>query len=127
MSFKLRTDLARARGTGAAGTGTEHFWQQRLTAISNVVLITAFVVLLIHLHDKPYPQVRAAFGNPLVSLVMALTVVSATVHMRLGMQTIIEDYAHGYIRLPLAIGNNFFAILVAAASLFAVLKLSLGA
>ncbi len=127
MTFKLRTDLGRARGTGAAGTGTEHFWQQRLTAISNVVLITAFVVLLIHLHDKPFADVRAAFDNPLVSLVMGLTVVSATVHMRLGMQTIIEDYAHGHTRLPLAILNNFFAILVAAASLFAILKLSLGA
>ncbi|KAB0681272.1 succinate dehydrogenase, hydrophobic membrane anchor protein [Aureimonas leprariae] len=124
---KMRTDLSRARGTGATGTGTDHFWQQRLTGIANVVLLTSFVILLVHLHDKDYATVRAAFHNPLVGIVMALTIVSATVHMRLGMQTIIEDYAHGHTRLPMQILSNFFAIVVAVASLFAILKLSFGA
>jgi succinate dehydrogenase / fumarate reductase, membrane anchor subunit len=124
---KMRTDLSRARGTGATGTGTDHFWQQRLTGLSNVVLVTSFVVLLVYLHDKDFAAVREAFRNPLVGIVMALTIVSATVHMRLGMQVIIEDYAHGHTRIPLQILSNFFAIVVAVASLFAILKLSFGA
>jgi succinate dehydrogenase / fumarate reductase membrane anchor subunit len=125
--MKMRTDLSRVRGLGSAREGTGHFWKQRLSAVSNLVLITAFVVMLIAFHDDGYADVRLAFQNPLVALVMALTVVSATIHMRLGMQTIIEDYVHGELRVPLQILNTFFAILVAAACVLAVVKLTLGA
>lgn len=125
--MKMRTDLSRVRGLGSAKEGTGHFWLQRLTGIANVVLLTAFVIMLIALHDKAYVDVRLAFGNPLVGLIMALVVISGTVHMRLGMQTILEDYIHGTARVPLQILNTFFAVLVAGASLFAIAKLSFGA
>ena len=125
--MKMRTDLGRVRGLGSAKEGTGHFWLQRLTGIANVVLLTAFVILLIALHDKAYVDVRLAFGNPLVGLIVALVVISGTVHMRLGMQTILEDYIHGPARVPLQILNTFFAVIVAGASLFAIVKLSFGA
>lgn len=127
MAMKTMTDLRRVRGLGSAREGTEHFWMQRLSAISNLFLLTAFVILLVSLHDKTYADVRGAFAHPLVGLVMALVVVSATFHMRIGMRVIIEDYSHGSLRVPLQILNNFFAILVAAASLFAIVKMSFGA
>jgi succinate dehydrogenase / fumarate reductase membrane anchor subunit len=125
--MKMRTDLSRVRGLGSAREGTGHFWKQRLSAVSNIILITSFVIMLIAFHDDSYAEIRLAFANPLVALVMALTIVSATIHMRLGMQTIIEDYVHGEARVPLQILNTFFAILVAAASVLAVVKLTLGA
>ncbi|MBC8131045.1 MAG: succinate dehydrogenase, hydrophobic membrane anchor protein [Rhizobiaceae bacterium] len=125
--MKMRTDLRRVRGLGSAREGTGHFWLQRLTGISNLVLLTAFVVLLAALHDGTYSEVRGALSNPLVALIMGLVVVSAAIHMRLGMQTIIEDYIHGGLRVVLQILNTFFAILVAASSLFAVVKMSFGA
>jgi len=31
---KMSTPLARVRGLGAAKSGTEHFWRQRLTAVA---------------------------------------------------------------------------------------------
>jgi succinate dehydrogenase / fumarate reductase membrane anchor subunit len=34
-----RTPLAKVRGLGSAREGTEHFWKQRLTAVSNLVLV----------------------------------------------------------------------------------------
>ena len=123
----MRTELGRVRGLGSAREGTGHFWLQRLTGLANVVLLIAFVMLLVALHDKTYVDVRLAFGNPLVGLIMALVVIAGTVHMRLGMQTILEDYIHGELRVPLQILNTFFAILVAGASLFAIAKLSFGA
>ncbi|EAS48405.1 succinate dehydrogenase hydrophobic membrane anchor, SdhD [Aurantimonas manganoxydans SI85-9A1] len=123
---EMRTSLRRVRGLGSAHEGTGHFWQQRLSAISNLVLITGFVILLIVLHDQPYAEVRAALAHPLVGLLVALTVISFTYHMRLGMQVIIEDYVHGTTKLPLLILNNFFAIAIAVASLFAIARMSFG-
>ncbi|ALN71355.1 MULTISPECIES: succinate dehydrogenase, hydrophobic membrane anchor protein [unclassified Aureimonas] len=123
----MRTPLKRVRGSGAAGEGTGHFWLQRVTAIANLFLIAFFIVLLISLHDESYETVRAALANPIVGLVMALCVVVPCIHMRLGMQTIIEDYFHGALKLPLVILNTFFAFLVGAAAVFAILKMSLGA
>ncbi|WP_062011740.1 succinate dehydrogenase, hydrophobic membrane anchor protein [Aureimonas sp. AU4] len=123
----MRTPLGRVRGLGSAREGTGHFWLQRLTAVANLFLISFFLVLLIALHDEPYEVVRNSFRNPFVGLLTALVVVSAAVHMRLGMQTIIEDYFHGAARVPLVILNTFFAILVAALSVFAIVQMSLGA
>ena len=123
----MRTPLKRVRGYGAAGEGTGHFWLQRMTAIANLFLITFFIVLLISLHDESYETVRATLAHPIVGLVMALVVVIPAIHMRLGMQTIIEDYLHGGAKVAAVILNTFFAFLVAAASVFAILKMSFGA
>ena len=122
----MQTPLRRVRGLGAAGGGTDHFWQQRLTALANVFLITFFVILVIALQNEAYPDVRAAFANPLVGIAMVLVTVSAAIHMRLGMQVIIEDYVHGEAKLPLLILNTFFAVAIAGASLFAIVKMSFG-
>lgn len=123
----FRTPLGRVRGLGSAREGTGHFWHQRVTAVANVFLITFFVILLLRLQAGTYTDVLAAFRNPFVALLMALVVVSGTVHMRLGMQTVIEDYIHGSLRVVLLLANTFFAIAVAGASLLAIARLSLGA
>ena len=122
---EMRTPLRRVRGLGAAG-GTEHFWLQRLTAVSNFFLILFFVGLVLTLQSGSYLDVRAVFANPLIAIVMALVMVSATVHMRLGMQVIIEDYVHGAAKMPLLILNTFFAVIIAVAALFAIVKMSFG-
>ncbi|WP_206454715.1 succinate dehydrogenase, hydrophobic membrane anchor protein [Aurantimonas marina] len=122
----MRTPLRRVRGLGSTRGGTDHFWQQRLTAVANLFLISFFVILVIALHNESYADVRAAFANPLVGIAMALVTVSAAVHMKIGMQVIIEDYVHGDAKVPLLILNTFFAVAVAGASLFAIVKMSFG-
>jgi succinate dehydrogenase membrane anchor subunit len=123
-----RTPLARVRGLGSAKEGTGHFWMQRVTAVANVFLVCFLIGLLINLAGADYARVRAALGNPLIAIPLLLLVLSGVVHMRLGMQTIIEDYVHVEGRKVAALVlNSFFAILVGITCAFAVLKLSFGA
>ena len=123
----LSTPMARVRGLGAAKSGTGHFWLTRLTAVANVPLTIAFVVIVLMLAKADYAAAMKIVGHPVAGILLLLFVGSATVHMRLGMQVIIEDYIHGEGAKVLAVmANTFFAIAVGAASVYAVLKLSFG-
>lgn len=123
-----RTPLAKVRGLGSAKHGTEHFWLQRLTAVANILLVCFLIGLLIRYAGADHATVRSALGQPYVAVPLLLLVLSGVVHMRLGMQTIIEDYVHSEGRKVLALMlSTFFAILVGITCVFAVLKLSLGA
>ena len=123
----LRTPLARVRGLGAARAGTGHFWWQRVTAVANVPLTIAFVVILIALLGRNQAAAQQTLGTPLVAIIMLLFIGSITYHMRLGMQVVIEDYIHGEVLRPLMIMlNTFFTVAVGFASAYAILKLSFG-
>jgi succinate dehydrogenase / fumarate reductase membrane anchor subunit len=123
----MRTPLARVRGLGSAKSGTGHFWVQRLTAVSNFILTVIFLGVVISLFGKPYAAAMATLSNPLVSILMLLFILSACIHMRIGMQVIIEDYVHHEgIKIAAVMANTFFALAVGAACIFAVLKLSFG-
>ena len=122
---KMSTPLARVRGLGAARSGTDHFWRQRLTAVANVPLSIAFVLIVVVLLGRNHAFVVQILGSPLVAVVVLLFIFSITTHMRIGMQVIIEDYVHDEgAKLVLIIANTFFTIAVALASAFAILMLS---
>src|SRR5262249_34947518 len=107
----IRTPLGRVRGLGSAKSGTRHFWHQRLTALANVPLVIAFVVILISLLGRSHATVIQFLGSPLVAIVMLLMIGSITYHMKLGMQVVIEDYVHDEKwKFAAIIANTFFAI-----------------
>ena len=115
------------RGLGSARSGTEHFWRQRLTAVANVPLTIAFVVIVVALLGRNHAAVVQILGSPLVAIVMLLFIASVIIHMRIGMQVIIEDYVHDEgVKLVLLMANTFFAVAVGLASAFAILMLSFG-
>jgi succinate dehydrogenase / fumarate reductase membrane anchor subunit len=121
------TPLKRARGLGSAHAGPEHFMKQRITAAANVILLSFAVGLIASLAGADLATVKATLAHPVVAIVLVALIVSVTVHMRIGMQVIIEDYVHGEgLKMLLQLGNTFFAAAIAAVSIFAVLKLSFG-
>jgi len=124
---KMSTPLARVRGLGAAKSGTEHFWRQRLTAVANVPLTIAFVLILVSLLGRNHAFAAQTLGSPLVAIIMLLFILSITTHMRIGMQVVIEDYVRDEPhRLILLMLNTFFSLAVALASAYGILKLSFG-
>jgi succinate dehydrogenase / fumarate reductase membrane anchor subunit len=123
----IRTPLARVLGRGAAKSGTEHFWHQRLTAVANVPLTIAAVIILITLLGRNQAAVAQILGSAAVAIIMLLFIGSTVIHMRIGMQVIIEDYVHGdSAKLTLLMANTFFTIGVGLACVYGILKLSFG-
>jgi succinate dehydrogenase / fumarate reductase, membrane anchor subunit len=88
------TPLGRARGLGAAHGGLGHWKLQRLTAISNAVLVLWFTFSAMALAGASYGEVRAWLASPLTATLMILLVLSVFHHAPLGLQVIIEDYVH---------------------------------
>ncbi len=128
MARNFRTPLKNVRYLGSAKEGADHFILQRLTGMSNAVLAVFLVWLVASIAGANHASAKALVANPFVAMGLLLLILSGTIHMRLGMQTIIEDYVHneGPKLAALAL-NTFFAILVALACVFSVMKLSFGA
>ncbi len=123
----MRTSLKNVRRLGSAKAGTEHFWLQRVTAVANLALGIFVLWLIADLAGADHARVKRTLASPLIGVPLILFVVSMATHMRLGMQIIIEDYVHGeFCKVALLMLNTFFAILVGAACVYAVLKVSFG-
>jgi succinate dehydrogenase / fumarate reductase, membrane anchor subunit len=123
-----RTPLARVRGLGSAHAGADQFWRQRLTAVANIFLVSFLIWLIVTLAGADYATVKGTLAKPQIAIPLLLLVLSGLVHMRLGMQVIIEDYVHseGHKIVALML-SSFFAFAVGLVCVFAVLKLSFGA
>ena len=122
----MATPLKRVRGLGAARHGTETFWRQRLTAVANVPLVVFLILAIVTHMGASYGDVHAFLARPLVTLAFAALILSAAIHMRIGLKEIIEDYVHGGAKIVAILLATFFAIGVGLASLLALLKISLG-
>jgi succinate dehydrogenase / fumarate reductase membrane anchor subunit len=124
----FRTPLKRVSGLGSAQSGTEHFWAQRVTGLANLVLLLFVLYSGVTLAGEPLSAVRDYFASPVAAALAVLFALSASYHMRIGMQVIIEDYIHAPAsKLTLLLLNSFFAAVIALVSTIAIIKLSLGA
>ncbi|KAF0139313.1 MAG: succinate dehydrogenase membrane anchor subunit [Rhodospirillaceae bacterium] len=125
--MRMRSELGRVRGLGAARAGVGHWWQQRLTAVALVPLSVWFVSAVIGLKGADHETLRAFFGTPGNATLMLLTIGMLFYHAPLGLQVVVEDYVHHErARLAGLVLIRFVAGTLAIFTMVAVLKVAYG-
>lgn len=123
--MSLRTPLGRFLGLGSAHEGAHHWTVQRVTAVALVPLTIWLIVALTSVPLADHAAVELWIGrgcNPVLLLALLLTV---TWHSQLGVQVIIEDYAHGKYAKPLLLLVAGFAhALLAMAGVLAIVRIA---
>ncbi|MDX6806102.1 succinate dehydrogenase, hydrophobic membrane anchor protein [Terrihabitans rhizophilus] len=122
-----RTTLARVRGHGASGSGTREYWHMKVTSYALLPLTVFLIGLLVTLAGADHATVVATLSSPVFGLPLFLFILCNAVHMQVGMQNVIDDYAaRGPWRKPAVLANIFFSYGASAAAAYFLLKLSLG-
>jgi len=123
----LRSPLGRVVGLGSAGDGVHHWWMQRLTSIALVPLTIWFVVSILSLKTLDHVTVIAWMAQSWTAVLLILLVLVATWHSQLGVRVVVEDYVHSTGTKTLTLVTVTFAhTLLAAAGVFAILKVAFG-
>jgi succinate dehydrogenase / fumarate reductase membrane anchor subunit len=122
----MRTPISKVRGQGSAGTGTHHFWMQRVTAVALLPLSMWFLCALMFHMGSDRADVLAWLSQPLVSILFILLITSGLYHLKLGLQVVVEDYVNGEgLKLLSQLAVTLGCVSVGIASIFAVLKIAL--
>lgn len=122
--MSLETPLHKAQGLGASHSGVGHFWRQRITAVALIPLTVWFAISILGLVDTPIAAVLTFLFNPVNAVLMAAFVLISLYHMTLGLQEVILDYVpHAGFKFFLMLVNYGFALAVAAACLFSLLRI----
>lgn len=120
----METPLHKAQGLGSSHSGVGHFWSQRLTAVALIPLSIWFGISILGLVGANMAAVDAFLQMPMNAVLMGAFVLIALYHMVLGIQEVILDYVpHPGFKFFLMLCNYGFAIAVAAASVFALLRI----
>ena len=119
------TGIGRVRGLGSAHHGAHHWLLQRMTAVSNLLLLVWAVTALFRLPLYNYKALVLWLQSPWASVPLILATISVFYHLRLGLQVVIEDYQHDFSRVIAIVLLNFFAIGGAALAIFAILRVAL--
>ena len=122
------TGIGRVRGLGSARSGALHWLQHRMSALSNLVLMTWLMVSLLRLPAFDNATVVTWLGSPFAAVPMILLIISVFTHLRLGLTVLIEDYVdNDASKFFLIILLNFYAIGAAALGIFSVARIAFGA
>ncbi|MEE4161259.1 MAG: succinate dehydrogenase, hydrophobic membrane anchor protein [Woeseiaceae bacterium] len=126
--MSLRSPLGRVLGLGSAKEGTEHWWSQRISAAALVLLGLWFAVSVARLDAGAYADVIAFIAMPLNSVLLILLAATMAYHSWLGVQVVIEDYIHApTAKIVLLTLSRFLHVLVAVASIYAILRIGITA
>ena len=121
-----RTALGRARGLGSAKHGVGHFIVQRVSAMALAPLGLWALYSALTLSRAGFDGAQAWMHAPLNAILSILLAIAATVHMRIGMAEVVEDYIHKTsTKAVLLVLNYFVCVLACVAAVFCILKIAL--
>jgi succinate dehydrogenase / fumarate reductase, membrane anchor subunit len=125
--MRMETPIGRVRGLGSARSGAHHWWLERLTSVSTLLLFVWFAVSLLRMPSLDHQAVVEWLADPLVAVPMLLLIVSTFWHLKLGLQVVIEDYVHeeGWKFFSITL-LNLLTVALGALAVFSVLKIAFG-
>ena len=106
----FRSPLARALGLGAAKSGVQHWWAERVTAVALVPLCLWFAASIIAHAGSDYAGFIAWIRTPLATGCIILLLIALFHHSALGLQVVIKDYVHSGVKLVAVIAVRFAAM-----------------
>lgn len=119
--MSLKSPLARVLGLGSAGTGTEHWLGQRLSAVAMAPLTLWFAVSLLTLPALDFHSVNAWAAVPLHAVLLVLLLVALVYHSSLGTQVVVEDYVNApAVRVVVLALSRLIHVTLAVSGIFAV-------
>jgi len=124
--MSLQTPLSHALGRGAARSGADHWWAQRVSAIAMVPLALWFFWSVSGLNIADHDAVSGWFGEFANATLASLLVGNLCFHSYLGVQVVIEDYVSGQVKVLSLIASQFAHVLLGAIGLIAIIKMALG-
>jgi succinate dehydrogenase / fumarate reductase membrane anchor subunit len=125
--MRSKTALGQVRGLGSAKSGAHHWWIERLTSVSTLILFIWFLVSILRLPNLGHEMVTEWLRAPLNAVPMLLLILSTFWHIKLGMTVVWEDYIHESTKVLAITLTNFLVVGVGALAFFSVLKIAFGA
>lgn len=122
--MRFITDRKRALGMGSAKSGTEHFWEMKVSSVALLIMIPLFVFTFGSVVGESHDVVVAYFAKPFPALITGLTLIVGFAHFKSGATVLIEDYVHGTAQKLLIISVTCLSYLAMATGLFALAKLA---
>lgn len=124
--MSLRSPLAQVRGLGAAGGGAQHWIGQRVSAVALIPLTIWFVLSLLGLPEIDFLTLRGWIASGWAPVLLSLLLLVLCYHSWLGVQVVIEDYVtRAGKKICALLASTFLHGLIAAAGLYAVLRIAL--
>jgi succinate dehydrogenase / fumarate reductase, membrane anchor subunit len=119
--------LRRVRHLGSARGGLQEWRLQRWTALALVPLGLYFVASMLRLATSDQMSAASWLASPVPALLVILLMLAALAHALVGLRSVFADYVHSRATLVAAdLITRAVTIVLAGASVLAVLKLFLG-
>ena len=119
------TGIGRVRGLGSAKGGATHWATERLISLATLPLFVWFVAALLMLPDLSHGTVVNWLSSPLNAVLMVLLAITNFVHLKQGMQVVLDDYVHDEgTRVLSNVALVFLSVAGGAAATFAVLQIA---
>jgi succinate dehydrogenase / fumarate reductase membrane anchor subunit len=126
---RYRTPLSRARGMGASRHGVSHFITERVSGLALIPLTLWAVFAGLRLSGSAYRSQEAVaswIAAPHNTVLLALLLIVALVHLKGAVQVVIEDYIERFTtKTVLVVANLFVCVVAGAAGVVSILKVAL--